>query len=101
MFETGYEEGEDEEPEYSSPVSDWKKSDTDVNGGQPLVYWMTTRKNQVNLTTSCTNQYLRVPGWCKNGCRSQTWAETLRRLEGLKPLLFSVYKIYEIMKNYV
>ncbi|KAL1538510.1 Phospholipase A I [Salvia divinorum] len=38
-FEIGYEEGEDEDPEPSSPVSDWEDSDPDKNGEQPTSLW--------------------------------------------------------------
>ncbi|PIN21146.1 Intracellular membrane-bound Ca2+-independent phospholipase A2 [Handroanthus impetiginosus] len=38
-FEIGEEEGEDEDTEPSSPVSDWEDSDPDKNGEQPLSFW--------------------------------------------------------------
>lgn len=38
-FEIGYEEGEDEDPEPLSPVSDWEDSDPDKNGEQPMNLW--------------------------------------------------------------
>ncbi|XP_047954768.1 phospholipase A I-like [Salvia hispanica] len=38
-FEIGYEEGEEEDPEPSSPISDWEDSDPDKNGEQPMSLW--------------------------------------------------------------
>ncbi|KAG6398197.1 hypothetical protein SASPL_139652 [Salvia splendens] len=38
-FEIGYEEGEDEDPEPSSPVSDWEDSEPDKNGEPPTSLW--------------------------------------------------------------
>ncbi|KAH6831397.1 phospholipase A I-like protein [Perilla frutescens var. hirtella] len=50
-FEIGYEEGEDEETEPSSPTSDWEDSDPDKNGEQSLSLWDDDEKELSQFVT--------------------------------------------------
>lgn len=51
-FEIGYEEGEDDDPEPSSPTSDWEDGDpTDKTGEQTLSLWDDDEKDLSQFVT--------------------------------------------------